>query len=402
MSKKIIITNDTQIKNLPPHNDSYVVMGGIGLSLLKKGNTCRFIGRYKGKNYTLGSTNKGMKCKDAIAKWIAYKNEPDVYLQKKKSKKETTIKEVFDMYFDYYQATKKKKSWLDRKNKLDKMVTFLGADCPVTDFYITNGGREKLIDMQEKLFYSRGSYYHAKRSRGVLKNALNYAASKGLFELTENPAILADEDENRHISKGNPFLTWDKVPQFLIDVSENNCSGDIVVNLALKAHLLMCSRVGWVSRLEWSWFNEDKNYWVIPSQTPGLKNLLNDHANDFIVPSTPVLDNLFSKIREINGWQKYCFKSYFSDSHIVEESINNHIKNLGYSGKQNAHGWRNVVATYGQEVGGFDRDIIDRCLGHSPQNRGSMGHYDFTQFIEKRREFLNWWTNELVERGLKL
>ena len=115
---------------------SYVVMGGIGLSLLKKGNTCRFIGRYKRKNYTLGSTNKGMKCKDAIAKQITYKNESDLYLQKKKSKKETTIKEVFDIYFDYYQATSKEKSWLDRKNKLDKMVSFLGADCPVTGFIL--------------------------------------------------------------------------------------------------------------------------------------------------------------------------------------------------------------------------------------------------------------------------
>ena len=35
---KIIIKNDTQIKNLPAHNDSYVVMGGIGLTLKKKGD----------------------------------------------------------------------------------------------------------------------------------------------------------------------------------------------------------------------------------------------------------------------------------------------------------------------------------------------------------------------------
>ena len=132
------------------------------------------------------------------------------------------------------------------------------------------------------------------------------------------------------------------------------------------------------------------------------KNLLNDYSNDFIVPSNPVLEKLFASIKEINGWQKYVFKSYFSNSHINEESINNHIKNLGYAGKQNAHGWRNVAATYGQEVGGFDRDIIDRCLGHSPQKKGSMGHYDNTQFIEKRREFLNWWSNELVAKGLKI
>ena len=400
---KIIIKNDTQIKNLPAHNDSYVVMGGIGLTLKKKGNSLRFIGRYKGKDYPVGSFQKGMNCKEAISKWVTYKSEPDVYLTKKKTPEvETTIKQIFEMYFDYYRATKKEKSWKDRKNKLNKMLNFLGEDMPAKDLYLSNGGRKKLIDMQDKLFYSRGIYYHAKRSRGVLKNALNYGASKGLFELTENPALLADEDENRHVKKSNPFLEWNEVDQFLIDVSKNNCEADVVINLALKAHLLVCSRVGWISRLEWSWFDQDKDYWVIPAQTSGLKNLLNDYSNDFIVPSNPVLDNLFSKIKEINGWQKYVFKSYFSNSHINEESINNHIINLGYGGRQNAHGWRNVVATYGQEIGGFDRDIVDRVLAHSPHKKGSMGHYDNTQFIEKRREFLTWWCTELVAKGLKI
>ena len=401
--KKTIIKNDTQIKNLPPHSDTYVVMGGIGLTLKKKGNSLRFIGRYKGRDYTIGAWQKGMSCKEAISKWVTFKSEPDVYLTKKKTPQvETTIKQIFDMYFEYYRATKKEKSWTDRKNKLDKMINFLGEDMPATDLYLSNGGRRKLIDMQEKLFYSRKSYYHAKRSRGVLKNALNYASGKGLFDQIENPAILPDEEENRHIKKSNPFLRWHEIDQFLIDVSENKCQGDEVINLALKTHLLLCGRVGWVSRLEWSWFNADKNYWVIPSQTSGLKNLLNDYSNDFIVPSNPVLEKLFASIKEINGWQKYVFKSYFSNSHINEESINNHIKNLGYAGKQNAHGWRNVAATYGQEVGGFERDIIDRCLGHSPQKKGSMGHYDNTQFIEKRRDFLTWWSNELVAKGLKI
>ena len=40
---------------------------------------------------------------------------------------------------------------------------------------------------------------------------------------------------------------------------------------------------------------------------------------------------------------------------------------------------------HGQEVGGFERDIIDRCLV-TPLKRFD-GHYDNTQFIEKRREF---------------
>ena len=51
-----------------------------------------------------------MSCKEAIFKWVTYKNEPEVYLRNKKTPQvETTIKQIFDIYFEYYRATKKVK-----------------------------------------------------------------------------------------------------------------------------------------------------------------------------------------------------------------------------------------------------------------------------------------------------
>ena len=51
---------------------------------------------------------------------------------------------------------------------------------------------------------------------------------------------------------------------------------------------------------------------------------------------------------------------------------------------------------------GFSRDIVERCLAHSPEKKGAMGHYDNTQFLDKRKEFLTWWSSELVSKGLKI
>ena len=396
------IINDTHIKHLPPHNGSYRVIGGIGLQLRKRGNSLRYIGRFKGREYPVGSPSKGFKVNDAVAKWMTLKSEPDKLIEKKIVIKEKNLKEIFDLFFSHLKATKKPRTFNDRKTKLNKMLAFLGDDTPVSDLYIDNDGRRKFIDMQEKLFYSRGSFDHARNCRGLLKRCFDFATDKGFFKENQNPATRPDATEKEHIKRGNPHLDWSEVPDFLTSVSENNCGGDPVVNLATKAHLLMCSRVGWVARLEWTWFDEENDRWIIPSQTSGLKKLLNDDSNDFIVPNTYEINELFAKIKKINGWQKYVFKSYFSNTHIHEESINNHIRNLGYAGKQTAHGWRDVVATAGQEVGGFSRDIVERCLAHSPEKKGAMGHYDNTQFLDKRKEFLTWWSSELVAKGLKI
>ena len=56
--------------------------------------------------------------------------------------------------------------------------------------------------------------------------------------------------------------------------------------------------------------------------------------------------------------------------------------------------------TAGQEKGGFERDIILRQLGHTEHKQGTAGAYDNTQFLKERREFLEWWTAELVNQGL--
>ena len=48
------------------------------------------------------------------------------------------------MYFEYYRATKKQKSWTDKKNKLNKMINFLGEDMPATDLYLSKGGRRNI------------------------------------------------------------------------------------------------------------------------------------------------------------------------------------------------------------------------------------------------------------------
>ena len=100
------IINDSHIRHLPPHNASYKVVGGIGLQLRKRGNSLRYIGRFKGREYPVGSPSKSFKVKDAIAKWMTLKSDPDKLTENKIVIKEKTLKQIFDLYFSHLQATK--------------------------------------------------------------------------------------------------------------------------------------------------------------------------------------------------------------------------------------------------------------------------------------------------------
>jgi len=70
-----------------------------------------------------------------------------------------------------------------------------------------------------------------------------------------------------------------------------------------------------------------------------LKRKKDDLLNDHVIPSTPEINKLMGKLREITGWQRYCFYSLKSKNvhHIGTETINDHFKNLGWKDNQSAH-----------------------------------------------------------------
>ena len=123
-----------------------------------------------------------------------------------------------------------------------------------------------------------------------------------------------------------------------------------------------------------------------------------------MIPSTPEINKLMGKVREITGWQKYCFYSLKSKNvyHIGTETINDHFKNLGWKDIQSAHQWRSVITTTALERSDFAYEVIDRQLGRMGHLNGTRGHYDRSTLLDKRRTFMEWWSKTLVKQGLKI
>lgn len=69
---------------------------------------------------------------------------------------------------------------------------------------------------------------------------------------------------------------------------------------------------------------------------------------------------------------------------------------LGYHSRATVHGFRATASTILNEKG-FNRDYIEIQLAHAERN-SSRASYNHAQYLEPRRDMLQWWANYLDEK----
>ena len=426
MKSTYFANTNTKIRNLK-EDKSYPVLPKSGLNVVKRGKSKYFEGRMRfpfnasGKKIAIpiGVFEKDLLLKDAIEKWYSIKTwskennkDPKLFGKEEEEKlSDKTFKEVaLEFLEEVFKPQNKERTYKDRANKINQMLKFIGDETLISNLEIEKDGRKYISNMLKTLFHD--SPVQLTRCRQLLNQIFNYAEDETFIRPNQNPVLkkfqwetgnkrkISDKTFAKTITKNS----WGMLPEFLLSVNENACNASIITDLATKAHLLMCIRTGVISCLEWDWYNAENDAWIIPSQTSGLKRKKDDFENDHVIPSTPEINKLMAKVREITGWQKYCFYSLKSKNvpHIGSETINDHFKNLGWKDKQSAHQWRSVITTSALEKSTFDYHIIDRQLGRMGHLNGTRGHYDRSTLLDKRREFMEWWSKTLIQNGLKI
>ncbi len=316
---------------------------------------------------------------------------------------EKTLLEVCNSFMEIHKQKVKEVTWTVSQDRINQMLEFFGKDRPLSDFELRNGGRQLVIEMVKPMVH-RGSVEQSSRCRRLLGQVFNHCEDRGWMDYGQNPSTRkTDEETIKRQKKSNPTLNWSEVPEFLNVLNENKCDGSILTNLSTKFYLLSCLRVGTLVSLKWSWYDSKKNLWKIPSNTSGLKRKMGE-GEDHLVPVSPEMKKLMDQLFEITGHQEYVFWTPDGKTtpHLNRETINNHISSLGYKGRLTSHGWRDVIVTSGQEILDFPLDIILRQIGHTEHKQGTSGHYDNTEFLDKRRDFVNEWSLLLVKNGLKI
>ena len=420
-----------QIQQLKPDSKIYKRGCGDGLFVYvektykgiegdKRGGGKYFKGRYKNSEVQIGKFGTSfneLSLKSAHSEWekikswsVKTKQSVSKYKnhQTQKIEKEShTLKEAIDFYLSEKRMDIKPFTLQTYKNQLNNRV--LGNLSPHTtlkELEWDNGGREiitKVIQQIKKEARGNG-VDQSERCQELLNAVFNFAIENGWMTRGQNPATKFKRKRSRE--NHHPTLNWNEVPKLIADINLNRCNSHIQTVLATKFLLMTFLRTGALARLEWEWIIEKDGIecFEIPGKTYGLKRRkdVNDHIPHY-VPLTKEMRGILEICSQLSDGNKFVFQPIRQSryDHLDPESPNNYLKNLGYSDKQRAHGWRRTARTYAIDLLGCDSDVIKRQMGHLPDNKVDRA-YDRSLRLKDRKKLMDDWCKLLTENGLKV
>jgi len=414
---KVYLNNDAAVDMLFPIEKGAImhpVSKGSSLYLKQSPSSMRFIWRAKGKDISLGEYQNNVLEMLLLTKrakiWLKENpsSDPKLFFNPEVTTDVRTFHDAWKDYWEWYKDDAKEVTWRDRQNKWKVIFDHFGKDIPLKSFELANGGKQRIYNFQKKICFQRGKYSQGKRYRSVLKSFFKHCMA---FDwIHSNPAEFAHPDESKvntirsQRPPRNQHIEFAEVPELMESIN-NNFGEYNLTDLAAKLHLMMSIRSSVIASLRFEWYNEAMDNWYIPLSTTGLKKRKGTYYDNehFIIPSTPEINQIINHLYSMHGRNNfgYVFPSQSKNklySHICIDGINNRLKEVS-CGRQSAHGWRDVFVE-GTQLGGFKPYIIDRCIGHTSHGHSSWTPYDEGNFLKDRRKCMEWWTKELVNKGL--
>jgi len=244
----------------------------------------------------------------------------------------------------------------------------------------------KLLEVL-RLIEKRGALETAKRVRGICSMVFRYAIASGLAE--RDPAIdlqgALTPPPKRHFAT---ITDPKQVGQLLRDME--NCKAYFPVHCALQLAPLFFVRPGELRHAEWSEFDFDKKEWRIPAHKMKMRTT-------HIVPLSTQAIAILETLKPLTGIGQYVFPSVRTTTRpMSENTITVALRRIGYAqGEMTGHGFRSMASTLLNEQG-WNRDAIERQLGHSERD-SVRAAYNYAEFLPERRNMMQAWSDYLEE-----
>ena len=178
-----------------------------------------------------------------------------------------------------------------------------------------------------------------------------------------------------------PHLLAEELPEFLQALEAY--SGSKITRLATRILMLTGVRTIELRMAEWKEFDLDKAIWEVPKERMKMRR---PHMVPF---STQVVEAL-REIQAVTGRYSLVFPGRNDITKPMSEaSINQVLKRIGYHGKATGHGFRHTMSTILLEQG-YNTAWIELQLAHVDKNT-IRGTYNHAQYLEQRREMLQWY-----------
>lgn len=377
---------DTTLSSLEPEDKVYRELDGQGLYLRVKPNGGKsWELRYKRPN---GKWSwKGLGGFPAVSGKAARRQAEDLRRQLSDGIDISTLDDKGDLP-TFAEAAEQ---WYQRKidigrspATLSQMRRYLDKDVlpRIGKMPLADVTRADCAGIQAAL-EKREAHNIAEKVRAWVKQIFSEAIAKGMCDL--NPA-----SELRHIAaraptaRQYPHLLEPEIPAFLAALRTSN-SRPVTLN-AVWMLLRTASRPGMVRFAEWKEISFDDALWSVPAEKMKMRR-------DHLVPLPRQTLESLQVLREQTGRQRHVFPGQGEASPCISEAtINKALASVGYKGKLVGHGARHTASTLLREHG-WNKDYVEAQLAH--KESGVAGVYNQAQYLEQRREMMQWYSDYL-------
>ena len=239
-------------------------------------------------------------------------------------------------------------------------------------------------------FEERGAMERANKARRRCGEVFRYAIVTGRAKY--NPAPDLADAMKGYRKKNYPFLPADQIPAFNNALS--GFSGSIISKIATQVLQYTALRTKELRSMQWE--NVDFENRMITIDEEVMKG-----RRVHVVPMSDQVINLLNTLKPITGPVSSFVFAGRNDKKkpISENAVLLVIRQIGYEGLASGHGFRHQFSTIMNEHG-WPADAIEKQLVHTAS--GSIrGIYNHAQYLDKRREMMQWWADYIDGRAVQ-
>ena len=236
-------------------------------------------------------------------------------------------------------------------------------------------------------FEDRGAMERANKARRRCGEVFRYAIVTGRAKY--NPAPDLADAMKGYRKKNYPFLPADQIPAF--NKALSGFSGSIVSKIATQVLQYTVLRTKELRSMQWS--NVDFETRTITIAEEVMKG-----RRPHLVPMSDQVASLLEMLMPVTQpISSFVFAGRNDKTKpISENAVLLVIRQIGYEGLASGHGFRHQFSTIMNEHE-WPADAIEKQLAHA--NSGSIrGIYNHAQYMDKRREMMQWWADWIDEK----
>ncbi|GKQ00097.1 integrase [Klebsiella quasipneumoniae] len=380
-----------EIKRAQPKEKAYSLSDGLGLALLIEPNGSkgwRFRYRFDNKarlmsfgSYPLVSLSEAREMRDKSRKLVISGVDPMAERRTQKALREQAKAMTFEIVSREWHRSKADRWTLGYRDEIIKtfeqdVFPFIGQR-PMGD--ITP---QELLQVLKRI-EQRGALEKTRKVRQRCGEVFRYAIITGRAKYNPAPDLamaLATPKKQNYA-----WLPANEMPYFIRDLE--GYTGSLISRNAAKLVMLTGVRTQEMRFATWDEIDFENALWEIPPERMKMRR-------PHLVPLSRQVIELLKQLEPITKNFPYIFIGRNSRKKpISKESVNQVIELLGYKGRATGHGFRHTMSTILHEHG-FDSAWIETQLAHIDKN-SIRGTYNHAQYLEKRREMMQWYADFL-------